>query len=357
MVQISTTPAPASNRRCSQGGLCLAYLLIGSYIFYFFNDSDAMDGLGTSSSSSTTNNKAHKIGDSVATTTRDVILGLVNDPERINTSTELYDSNGNRIDPKKIVTDNKTYKFAESGHAHKLLDGMLGIEIGARSYQGFGLTSLNVDFLPSYAPNTAETTDEEQTKPVAVQGEQEDPAKKGNDNEIDRQLELAGVVRRVDVTLSPNDIDRLPFNDGALDFVLANRVLAPAIGGSTTQSDSDPFTWDPIICFCEWGRVVKDGGYIYAILPNKESTFWHREKKSTSIQEVIAAHMNHVKSPSDHMDDPILWNDHDATDFIWYMGLNAVDSLPQHDSVPGGFAMVIQVQRQNATEIIPQRGR
>jgi len=133
-----------------------------------------------------------------------------------------------------------------------------------------------------------------------------------------------------------------------LDFVLANRLLAPLTAGKTnTQSDSDPFTWDPIISFCEWGRVVRDGGYLYVILPNKERTFWHREKKSTTIQEVIAAHMKHVKSPLDHIDDPILWNDKEAIEFLWYMGLNVVDSLPQHDSVQGGYAVVIRVERKD----------
>jgi len=282
---------------------------------------------------------------------RDKLLSLVNDPERINKSNELYNSNGNLIDPKKVVTDNKTYKFPESGHAHKMLDGMLGIEIGARSYQGFGLKTLNVDLLPSTKPNVAKVGTEDTQPAAAVEKGGEDTTKKGNDNEVDRQLELTGIVRRVDVTLPPKDVDHLPFDDGALDFVLTNRLLAPLImadhGGISTQSDSDPFTWDPIISFCEWGRVVKDGGFLYAILPNKERTFWHREKKSTSIQQVIAAHMKHVKSPSDHVDAPILWNHHDATEFLWYMGLNVVDSLPQHDSVQGGFAVVIQVQRKN----------
>ncbi|CAJ1958182.1 unnamed protein product [Cylindrotheca closterium] len=315
--------------------LCLSYLLIGLYIFYYFSESDAMEGFSASSSSA--NNKAHKMDQTFANE-RNKLLSLVNDPERINNISELYDSDGNLIDSKKVVTDNNTYKFPESGHAHKLLDGMLGIEIGARSYQGFGLTTLNVDLLPSqHAAGGAEVIEEAKSEKA-----DSPTTREGSHNEIDRQLELAGIVRRVDVTLSPKDVDRLPFDEGVLDFVLANRLLAPS-----SVENSDPFAWDPIISFCEWGRAVKDGGYLYAVLPNKERTFWHREKKSTTIQEVIAAHMKHVKSPLDHIDDPIIWNDNDATEFLWYMGLNVVDTLPQHDSVQGGYALVIQVQRKN----------
>lgn len=317
MVQINSSSS--SRKRRNQGSLCLAYVLIGLYIFYFFSESESdTQGLGNSAP----RNKAHKVDASFASA-REKLLSIVNDPERINKATSLQDSKGNPVDPKKIAIDNNTYKFPESGHAHKLLDGMLGIEIGARSYQGFGLTTLNVDYLP-----------------ITPQQEQEDSsdghdiaaAKEETKNEVDRQLELAGIVRQVDVILS----DNLPFNDGALDFVLVNR-----------QSDADPFTWDPILSFCEWGRVVKDGGYLYVILPNKQHTFWHREKESTTIQEVVAAHMKHVKSPSDHVDDPILWDDNDASEFLWYMGLNVVDSLVEHDSVQGGHAVVIRVERKN----------
>ena len=40
----------------------------------------------------------------------------------------------------------KIIMHPESKFAHKLLDGLRGIEIGASSYSPFGLKTLNVDF-------------------------------------------------------------------------------------------------------------------------------------------------------------------------------------------------------------------
>jgi hypothetical protein len=42
--------------------------------------------------------------------------------------------------------------FKESRRAHRLLDGLIGIEIGASSHNSYGLTTINIDYTDSETP-------------------------------------------------------------------------------------------------------------------------------------------------------------------------------------------------------------
>lgn len=115
-------------------------------------------------------------------------------------------------------------KFPESELAHRLLDGLKGIEIGGSAHNCFNIKGcLNVNFT---AAPTAHTQAE---------------------------IDLCGESLPVDVVAEG---DNLPFNDSSQDFVLNSHVLEhlPNMLGALT----------------EWFRVTKNGGLIYTVYPRKD---------------------------------------------------------------------------------------
>jgi hypothetical protein len=83
-------------------------------------------------------------------------------------------------------------KFKESALAHKLLDGLEGIEIGGSAHNSFGLKTRNVDY-------TSELTCFKQ-----------------------EEIKLCGEALPVDI-VSPGD--QLPFEDSSVDFVISSHVI------------------------------------------------------------------------------------------------------------------------------------
>lgn len=131
----------------------------------------------------------------------------------------------------------------ESALAHRYLDGLNGIEIGASTQNSFGLhrtgAYANVDF--------------DFTQGGKWQSNKFAPA----------------VVNFV------SNGDDLPFKDGRLDYVLSSHVIE--------------HFFDPIKAIKEWHRVVRKGGFIFIICPHMDRTFdWNRIQ--TSLDELLGRH-------------------------------------------------------------------
>lgn len=146
----------------------------------------------------------------------------------------------------------------ESALAHKYLDGLKGIEIGAASYQPFGLNSLNV--------STSDLLD---------------------------RARFDGIQRMVCGSVVPVDIyaeaDEIPVEDHSQDFIVASHVIE--------------HTSNPIKVFLEWKRILKVGGYIFMIFPKRESPYGDQKRHITPLDDYISAYLGN-------------WNNTMAYDFM-----------------------------------------
>lgn len=113
--------------------------------------------------------------------------------------------------------------FREHPVAHALLDGLSGLEIGAAAHNPFGLRTRNVALPEGY-----EFYAEHQRREMGVE-----PAP-------------------VDIWASA---DHIPVPDASEDFVISSHVVEhlPNVIGA----------------FLEWDRIVRDGGYVFMIVPLK----------------------------------------------------------------------------------------
>jgi glycosyltransferase involved in cell wall biosynthesis/SAM-dependent methyltransferase len=130
----------------------------------------------------------------------------------------------------------------ESRLAHKLLDGLTGIEIGAAAYNPFGLQTKNVDISEQLDPLQRHLVEEQQRR-------------------------FCGVVTPIDISAWA---DELPLPDSSQDMVIHSNV------------------WDhlpnPLAALGEWVRVVRPGGYIFAIVPRPESLGPHDHRTVTTLE-------------------------------------------------------------------------
>src|ERR1700761_1923497 len=133
-------------------------------------------------------------------------------------------------------------KFQHSALAHRLLDGLEGIEIGGSAHNPFGLKTRNVDRFPA------------------------DSVFK------DEERQQCGETLPIDI-MAPGD--DLPLADHSVDFVISSHVM-------------EHFP-DPIKALKEWHRVVRPGGYIYVIAPHKERIF-DKDRPRTTLAELIERH-------------------------------------------------------------------
>lgn len=181
----------------------------------------------------------------------------------------------------------------------KYLKNLHGIEIGAASYRNFGLNTLNVDI-----------NDNRNVETVYCK----------------RQLELTGYVSKVDVVASGDD---LPFKDSFWDFVLTSHVLE--------------HFFDPINALKEWHRVVKDGGYICLILPDKRKTF-DKERECTTLNELIDRHANKVLNSeiSAHHN---VWVMQDVLELCKYLNFEVVEHQEIDTKVKDSFIVMVKVSK------------
>ncbi|MBA3762125.1 MAG: methyltransferase domain-containing protein [Chthoniobacterales bacterium] len=123
----------------------------------------------------------------------------------------------------------KGITFPESPLAHKILDGLEGLEIGPAAHNPFGL----------------------KTRAVGL-------TRDGDAQDFDyyarMQLAMCGSVAAIDL---PGDAAALPLADASTGFVLHSHV------------------WEhlpnPLAALDEWVRVVKPDGFIFAIVPKRNA--------------------------------------------------------------------------------------
>jgi SAM-dependent methyltransferase len=205
-------------------------------------------------------------------------------------------------DPFSQGRTTNSMKFRESALAHRLLDGLVGIEIGGSAHNAFGLTTRNVDY-------TAELT----------------VFKK-------EEIRLCGVALPVDIV---SQGDRLPLGDSSVDFVLSSHVI-------------EHFP-DPIKALKEWYRTVKPGGYLYIIAPHKERTF-DKERPRTTLAELIERHQT-GKQPDPDLGHCSVWITEDFIELIHWLGWTILEVQDVDDKVGNGFTVVIQVGKESVPNL------
>jgi glycosyltransferase involved in cell wall biosynthesis/SAM-dependent methyltransferase len=196
-------------------------------------------------------------------------------------------------------------KFKESFLAHRLLDGLEGIEVGGSAHNPFGLKTRNVDFTASL------------------------------DTEFKQQeIKLCGEAMPVDI-VAPGD--KLPVEDNSVDFIVSSHAI-------------EHFP-DPIKTLKEWYRVVRPGGFLYIVAPHKERTF-DRDRERTPLAELIKRHETGV-GPDPDAGHCSVWITEDFVELVKYLGWSIVAVQDVDDKVGNGFAVAIRVE--NKAPVVPAR--
>jgi SAM-dependent methyltransferase len=241
---------------------------------------------------------------------------------------------------RKLLRKPTHRSFHESRLAHKYLDGLNGIEIGASTQNSFGLDKTG----GAYA-----TVDLEAAQGGKWQNSQFDPVK-------------------VNIVANGDD---LPFKDSTLDYVLSSHVIE--------------HFFDPIKAIKEWLRVTRNEGYIFIVVPHKERTF-DCNRENTLLNELINRHNGTftiydyahkpaeseanlgygVDKPQELLDTPHLlitdnniqgewlrfeqddhhhwsvWNTESFLELCRHLNLNVIEIQDPDDKVGNGFTVVIQ---------------
>lgn len=138
--------------------------------------------------------------------------------------------------------------FQEHALAHSLLDGLNGLEIGPAAHNPFGLKTRNVELMES------------------------------RDFYASVQKNVMGVTPpNVDIWASA---DSIPIPDQSEDFILSSHVVEhlPNV----------------IAAFVEWDRIVKNGGYVFMIVPLPWALPADKDRELTSFEHFIEDHRQHL---------------------------------------------------------------
>ncbi len=197
--------------------------------------------------------------------------------------------------------------FPESKLAHRYLDGLTGLEIGASAHNPFGLDTKNVDIADEFNKSTYKK----------------------------RELQISGEVAPIDI-VAPGD--KLPVPDASVDFIISSHVL-------------EHFS-DPIAALIEWHRVVRPDGYIYLIAPHMERTF-DRDKTQTTLASLQARHAGtETATPDPETGHYSYWVTEDVIELVREIGLDweLVDFQDTDDKIGNGFAVVLRKGKLTADE-------
>jgi len=215
--------------------------------------------------------------------------------------------------------------FQDSDIAHRYLDDLKGIEIGASAHNPFHLPNcLNVDF-----------TDDMNT--VFKKAE----------------IGFCGHAAKVDIIATA---EKLPLENASIDYVISAHVIE--------------HLFDPIRALKEWRRVVKKGGYIFIIAPERECVPGET-RPITTFQELENRHKGMIKRDAvkfldeigsatlDQLDESLLRKDiatgiicdHENGHFTVFdldllvktcnfVGLKVIKKMPVDDKVGNGFCVI-----------------
>ncbi|HAV11419.1 MAG TPA: hypothetical protein DCX32_02645 [Candidatus Moranbacteria bacterium] len=198
-------------------------------------------------------------------------------------------------------------KFKESALAHKYLDGLRGLEIGGSAHNPFGLDTKNVDYTDS-AENIFKKEEVEKCEDALV----------------------------VDI-VAPGD--NLPVEDGSQDFVINSHVI-------------EHFP-DPIKALREWYRVVKEGGYVFLIVPHKERTF-DRDQKRTTVEDLLERHKTGIfPQPHTKSRHYSFWTTGDFLELIISLDLDwkVIEFQDIDDKIGNGFTVLIKKEEASSEEL------
>lgn len=134
--------------------------------------------------------------------------------------------------------------FRDHALAHELLDRLDGIELGAGAHNPFNLPRCR---------NVAPSRDFEFYKA--------------------EQIKVCGSYAEVDVFVEGH---ALPFEADSLDYVISSHVV-----------EHIP---DLIAALEEWVRVIKDGGCIFMIYPQRDALPGDRDLPVSTVTDILAAH-------------------------------------------------------------------
>ncbi len=91
----------------------------------------------------------------------------------------------------------------------------------------------------------------------------------------------------------------------------------------------------------EWHRLIRFGGYIFMIVPNKEKAF-DKDRPRTTLQELISRHKGRLHpepNPDGHYS---VWTTPDMVDLIKYVGWTLVETQETDDKVENRFTIVVR---------------
>lgn len=201
--------------------------------------------------------------------------------------------------------------FPEHRLAHELLDGLTGLEIGAAAHNPFGLRTRNVAIRDGY--------------------------------EFYAEEQRAMGVEPAPVSIWASG-DTIPVPDRSEDFILSSHVVEhlPNLIGA----------------LLEWDRIVRDGGYVYMIVPLRGSLPQDAQRDLTSLDHFIECHRRGSTLDSHPVDDVPggrmghyhTFTPDSLTDVVEWMrdnGLCDWDLVAREDvdsKVGNGFTLVFRVK-------------
>ena len=189
----------------------------------------------------------------------------------------------------KLIIENFVEKYCGSGK---------GIEIGGAAHNSFDIKAKNVDICDHNSMD---------------------------DKYYKMQMETCGKVKKVDIIARG---DKLPLKDNSVDFVFSSHVIE--------------HFYNPMSAIREWTRVVKKGGHIVMIVPNKKYTF-DKDKECTKIEEFRQRDKDfdiNKNYPDVHHS---IWTLQTFLEFAKEFNLPVVDYVDYPRKLENSFAVAIRV--------------